>query len=148
MREVALSVLSALGDGEVAVALCAPAVPEGALFSESERWRFGVAARPEEVLVGDCDGPEEVVAALGGRSVVAHDAKALGVVPAGLAFDTMLAAYLLDPARRGYPLGELCEDRGIDPGLEEPAAWQAAALAALAAAQRPELEAAWAGAAA
>jgi DNA polymerase-1 len=52
----------------------------------------------------------------------------------------MVAAYLLDPARRGYPLGELCEDRGIDPGYGERSAWEAAAVAALAAAQRPELE--------
>ena len=141
VREVALSVLSALGDGEVTVAMCAPAVPEGALFAESERWRFGVLARPDEVLVGDCDGPAEVVAALEGRPVAAHDAKSLRVVPAALRFDTMLAGYLLDPARRGYPLGELCEDRGIDPGLEDPAGWQAAAIAALASAQRPELDA-------
>jgi DNA polymerase-1 len=51
----------------------------------------------------------------------------------------MLAAYLLDPARRGYPLRELCEDRGIDPRLQPRAAWDAAAVQALAAAQRPEL---------
>ena len=94
----------------------------------------------EEVLVGDCAGSAEVVAALGIRPVLAHDAKALGVVPPGLVFDTMVAAYLLDPARRGYPLAELCEDRGIDPGHSERAAWEAAAIAALAGAQRPELE--------
>ena len=139
LREVTLVAVSALPQGEAAVAVCPPAVPEGALFAAQERWRFGVAF-VGEVLVGECEGPAEVVAALGERPVGAHDAKALGVVPPGLAFDTMLAAYLLDPARRGYPLAELCEDRGIDPGLEDRAGWQAAAVAALAAAQRPELE--------
>ena len=47
------------------------------------------------------------------RPVVAHDAKALGDVPPNLVFDTEVAAYLLDPARRGYPLDELCEERGL-----------------------------------
>ena len=37
---------------------------------------------PAEVLVGDCAGPAEVLEALGDRPIVAHDAKALGVVPA------------------------------------------------------------------
>ncbi len=48
--------------------------------------------------------PSRSSRALGGRAVVAHDAKALGVVPPGLAHDTMLGAYLLEPARRGYPV--------------------------------------------
>ena len=138
VREVALARLAGIG-GEVAVAVCPPLVPEGALFGDGGPWRFGVATGEAEVLVGDCAGPAELIAALGDRAVVAHDAKALGTVPAGLSFDTMIAAYLLDPARRGYPLGELCEDRGIDPGHTEQAAWQAAAVAALAVAQRPEL---------
>ncbi len=139
VREVALASLAALEAGEVAVAVCPPAIPEGALFGEGGPWRFAVATAASEVLAGDCEGPAQLVAALGDRPIVAHDAKALGTVPPGLSFDTMLAAYLLDPARRGYPLGELCEDRGIDPGQIERAAWEAAAVAALAAAQRPEL---------
>ena len=40
-------------------------------------------------------------------------ALALGEVPANLTWDTEVAAYLLDPARRGYPLEELCEERGM-----------------------------------
>ncbi len=146
LREVSLAQLA--GTGEVAVAVCPPAPPEGALFDERGPWRFGVATATE-VLVGDCAGPAELVLALGDRAVIAHDAKALvtvpsglapATVPSGLAFDTMLAAYLLDPARRGYPLAELCEDRGIDPGLADRAGWEAGAVATLAAAQRPELE--------
>jgi len=138
VREVVLARVGDAGVGEVALAVAPPDVPEGALFGDGGSWRFAVAVG-EEIFVGDCSGPEEVVAALGDRAVLAHDAKALGLVPPGLAFDTMVAAYLLDPARRGYPLRELCEDRGIEPGLEERAAWEAGAVAALAAAQRPEL---------
>jgi DNA polymerase-1 len=139
LREVTLSRLAEIDAGEVAVAACPPEVPEGALFGDPGPWRFGVATGAA-VLVGDCGGPAELVAVLGDRAVIAHDAKALGTVPAALSFDTLVAAYLLDPARRGYPLRELCEDRGIDPGLAERAAWDAAAVAALAAVQRLELE--------
>ena len=46
----------------------------------------------------------------------AHDAKelqagalAVGAPVAGVAFDTLLAGYLLDPAAADYPLGTLCE---------------------------------------
>ena len=50
--------------------------------------------------------------AVGTRPVLAHDAKSLGQVPATLAHDTEVAAYLLEPARRAYPFRELCEERG------------------------------------
>jgi DNA polymerase-1 len=139
VREVTLGRLSLRNAAEVAVAVRPPEVPDGALFADDGHWRFAVAT-PAEVLVGDCDGPAEAVAVLGAHEVVAHDAKSLGLVPTGLTFDTLIAAYLLDPARRGYPLGELCEDRGIDPALDDRAAWEAAAVAELAALQRPELE--------
>jgi DNA polymerase-1 len=132
--------LARLGAGaEATLAVRPPDIPEGALFGDGGPWRFAVASG-EDVLVGNCSGPPEVLAALGSRAVVTHDAKALGTVPATLVFDTLVAAYLLDPARRGYPLRELCEDRGIEPGLEDAAAWEAAATATLAAAQRPEIE--------
>jgi DNA polymerase I len=72
-----------------------------------------VDGEPVEVLAGDCEGSEEVVSACQGRPVVAHDAKALRLVPDELAHDTLLGAYLLEPARRGYPFSELCEERGF-----------------------------------
>jgi DNA polymerase I len=138
VREVAIARLRAIAEGEVAIALRPPEIPEGALFGDGGPWRFGVASG-EEVAVGDCAGAADLLAALDERPILAHDAKALGIVPPTLALDTMVAAYLLDPPRRGYPLRELCEDRGIDPGLEDAAAWEAAAVATLARAQRPEL---------
>ncbi|HEU4703850.1 MAG TPA: DNA polymerase I [Conexibacter sp.] len=129
-------------DGEVALAARAPEKPEGALFGESDAWRFGAYAGGAEALAGDCGAPDELAAALGARSALAHDAKALGTVPARLAFDTLIAAYLLDPARRAYALDELCEERGIgvDPAVEDPAARDAVLVHALAAAQRPQVE--------
>ena len=60
--------------------------------------------------------------------MVAHDAKALGLVPPGLVHDTLLGAYLLEPARRGYPFAELCEERGLASDLEDPVAADAVLL--------------------
>jgi DNA polymerase-1 len=123
---------------EVTVAVRAPDVPEGQLVPADTHWRFGVAAG-ENVLVGACDGPEALVAALGDRAVVAHDAKELGVVPPGLVHDTVLAAYLLEPARRGFPFREICEERGLASDVGDGAGADAVVLQALAAWQREQL---------
>src|SRR3954453_21249635 len=65
IREGALADVAALGvDEDVAVAVRAPAPPEGELFAEGVAGRFA-AAIGDRVLVGDCGGPEELVAALG-----------------------------------------------------------------------------------
>ncbi len=98
----------------------------------------GNAALPE-VLCGDCESPEEVSGACGELPVVVHDAKALGRVPAGLVHDTMLGAYLLEPARRGYPFAELCEERGLAVDMEDPVAGEALLVGALAAWQREQI---------
>jgi len=153
--------IAKLPDGELCLAVRAAQAPEGALFAEGAPWRFAVAiasvedrkgsgaepgatgarvrAGAVEVLVGDCAGPEEVAAACGRRRLVAHDAKALGLVPPGLAHDTLLGAYLLEPARRGYPFGELCEERGLAAAVEDPVAADAVLLGALADAQREQI---------
>jgi DNA polymerase-1 len=125
---------------ELALAVQAPETPEGVLFGEEQGWSFGVgvgsaggigpAHPPAEVLLGPCESPAEVVAALGSRPLIAHDAKSLGVVPVNLVHDTDIGAYLLEPARRAYPFRELTEERGfgapLDPALP-PAAAQAGA---------------------
>jgi DNA polymerase-1 len=155
---------------ELRVVVRRPQAPEGALFAEGAPWRFAVAIAEDrgnpgagreaksapagggaaparrgavraEVLLGDCEGPEQVVRACGDRAVVAHDAKALGLVPPGLVYDTLLGAYLLDPARRGYPLSELAEERGLAVTLEDPAAAEAVLLGALADWQREQVAA-------
>jgi DNA polymerase I len=130
------------GGGELCVVVGASEPPEGALFAEGAPWRFAVASaesKRAEVLTGECEGPEEIVAACGERPVVVHDAKALREVPARLAHDSLLGAYLLEPARRGYPFAELCEERGLACALEDPLAADAVLLGALGDWQREQI---------
>ena len=61
------------------------------------------------------------------------------MVPDLLVHDTLLGAYLLEPARRGYPFGELCEERGLVSALEDPAAADTVLLGALAGWQREQI---------
>ncbi len=129
------------GEGELCLVARAVEPPEGELFAEGgEAWRFAAAAEGE-VLVGESVAPEEVVAAAGARPIVAHDAKSLRLVPERLEHDTLLGAFLLEPARRGYPFAELCEERGFSSDLSEPLAGDAVMLGALADWQREQIEA-------
>ena len=125
-------------DVEVAVAVRPPDTPEGALFGAGSAWSFGLLAG-ERLLTGECGSAGELVAALGARPVVAHDAKSLGVVPETLAHDTEVAAYLLEPARRAYPFRELVEERGFHTATEPAVAADAVLLTQLAQWQREEL---------
>src|SRR5216683_4273038 len=68
-----------------------------------------------------------LVAALGGRTLIGHDAKPLaewwlargGTLPPGE--DTAVAAYLLNPARTNYKLEEVCAELlGQGPGIARP----------------------------
>jgi DNA polymerase I len=139
VREGALADVVGFEPGkEVTVAVRAPDIPEGQLVPTDTQWRFAVAAGAS-VLVGSCEGPEALVAALGDRPVIAHDAKELGVVPPGLVHDTVLAAYLLEPARRGFPFREICEERGLASDLADGAGADAVVLQALAQWQREQL---------
>jgi DNA polymerase-1 len=140
LREGALADVAALGGGELALAVRSPEVAEGELVAREEAWRFAVAA-DGEVLAGTCAGPEELVAVMGDRPATAHDAKSLGAVPARLVHDTLLGAYLLDPARRGYPFRELCEERGLASDVGDATAADAVLVAALATWQRTEIRA-------
>ena len=72
--------------------------------------------------------------------MIAHDAKALGDVPPNLVFDTAVAGYLLDPARRGYPLDELAEERGIAADAGDELATYAVLIHELAKRQRPQID--------
>ena len=127
-------------DEEVAIAVHPPQTPEGQLPVGDDPFRFAARTAGGTVLCGPCERPEDVVAALGRRPVVAHDSKELGLVPAVLAHDTMLAGYLLEPARRGFPLRELADDRGFVPEVEDAAAADALRIAALAGWQRERLD--------
>ncbi len=99
-----------LGDGPVVLAIA------------GERW----AAAGQGRIVYGVSTLDELAVAIAGRPLIAHDAKSLGGgrhgllaaaaregVDLELAHDTMLAAYLLEPQRRGYELTELAADAGI-----------------------------------
>jgi DNA polymerase-1 len=86
-------------------------VPHGPL-------RFAAYSGGSEVMVGEAETLAALTLAWGERPLVAHDWKSLasGEGPCDtppLEHDTMVAAYLIDPARRKYPLPELLEDEGI-----------------------------------
>jgi DNA polymerase-1 len=151
-----LKAASGTAPEELCIAVRATEVEEGELFAVGSPWRFAVTPDPPPagvaqgkkaaarasragVLVGDCADPGELVTACGELAVVAHDAKSLGEVPPSLAHDTLLGAYLLEPARRGYPLAELCEERGLVADVEDPLAGEALLLCALAAWQREQI---------
>jgi DNA polymerase-1 len=99
-----------LADGPIAVAIA------------GGRW---AAADAERAVTGDASDLGLFAEALSGRPLIAHDAKALGGGPRkcllaecgeeglDLHHDTMVAAYLINPARRIYDLIELAEDEGL-----------------------------------
>ena len=174
-RAAAPDALEALGEGPAALIAERPQAPEGelpgmgeepspiageerstapGLFSEQGPLRFAAYAGGE-VLVGEAPGGlSQLLEGWGPRAVIAHDWKSLaaGEDPAiapPLAHDTEVAAYLLDPARRSYPLDELAEETGLgalvtgipDPGAGvEALAGRAVVIHALAERQRAILE--------
>src|SRR5262249_39755951 len=86
--------------------------------------RFAAYAGGPEVVVGEAETLAALTLAWGERPLVAHDWKSLasGEGPCdtpALEHDTMVAAYLIDPARRKYPLPELLEDEGISALIED-----------------------------
>ncbi|MQA74721.1 MAG: DNA polymerase I [Solirubrobacterales bacterium] len=97
---------------------------EGNVSVATARDRYA-ATDGARVVVSELPEMPALAAELRGHRVVAHDAKGLGgggrtglIAVAGtgavdLAHDTMVAAYLIDPARRTYELHELAADAGI-----------------------------------
>jgi DNA polymerase I len=108
--EAAEGTPSDLAEGEAAIAI------------ESGRW---AGADGERVVGGEASNLRRLAEELQGRPLIAHDAKSLGgsgwhgllsaAEPEGLelAHDTMVGAYLIDPARRAYELEELAADAGL-----------------------------------
>jgi len=99
------------------------------------------------VLVAECETLAALTMARGERPFVYHDWKTTAVseeaAPAAvLEHDTMIAAYLIDPARRGYPLEELTTEAGIAASVEgaDGIAERAVVTRVLAERQRARLE--------
>ncbi len=136
--------------GELAtLSLERPPPPEDQLpgMVEKEPLRFAAYAGGREVLFGEAGSLSEVMSAWGSRAVVAHDWKSVAAAEEECAtppleHDTEVAAYLLDPARRGYPLAELIEEAGLGAQIEggEALAELAVVTRALAERQRGILE--------
>ncbi|MDH3725354.1 MAG: DNA polymerase I, partial [Thermoleophilia bacterium] len=104
-----------------------------------ERW--AVALNDAEVAAGGLDEGafDALRRALSGRPILAHDAKSLGVADLEVAHDTMVAAYLLRPRRRGYPLEEIAEERGLGVSGTQDEVVRAAALTAALARRQADL---------
>ncbi|MBN1528431.1 MAG: DNA polymerase I [Thermoleophilaceae bacterium] len=108
----------ALTEPEPATAPAGPA--QGTLdFDSAVAGPLTVAAYAgDDVLVAEAETLAAFTLARGDRPVAAHDWKTLAMAdePCAappLAHDTMVAAYLIDPARRGYPLDELAAEAGL-----------------------------------
>ena len=107
-----------LAEGEVALAIVA------------ETW---AGYDGEQLLEGDCPNLAELAKAIGKRRLIGHDLKSLGggaqhglIAAAGvgtleLRHDTMVGAYLLDPARRSYDLIDIAAQRGLAAAPKESA---------------------------
>jgi DNA polymerase-1 len=97
-------------------------------FDGGPRGPLTVAAwAGDEVLVAEAETLAAFAMARGEHPVVAHDWKTIAMAddPSDappLAHDTMVAAYLIDPARRGYPLDELATEAGLGARVESNAA--------------------------
>ena len=140
LRETPAAGIAELGD-EAALAVA----------SEDGTLRWAAHDGGEQVLAGSAASLAELLEAWGGRSLVAHDWKALrretgDAEAAGrevnLSHDTVVGAYLVDPARRRYPLDELLDEAGIEPVVEggDDVARAAVAVCALCTGQREQLE--------
>ncbi len=110
-------------------------------FDAGPRGPLTVAAwAGDEVLVSEAETLAAFSMARGEQPVVAHDWKTIAMADDACAapplqHDTMVAAYLIDPARRGYPLDELATEAGLGhgrtgasgrAGLQARTAWRSA----------------------
>jgi DNA polymerase-1 len=169
VRRVAPGELSSLTGDHVALWADRPEPPEDQLpgFGDDDPLSFAAYGGNKEALAGEAQTLTEVVAAWGERPLTAHDWKSLTVSEQPVAswatadggdgatiaappleHDTLVAAYLIDPARRAYPLDELAGDLGLGAEIQgakgedrsKEAAEQVVLLHALAARQRETLE--------
>jgi len=148
----------AAGPGDALLVTVEEDAPESLAMSLAGGSGAALAVGEAHLAVVVGDGPARVMPLLPGvdpgiAAVVsaapwsAHDAKAIlrrgridGPLPT---HDTMIAAYLLDPRRRGYPLEEIAADAGISIRAEgsDPEACDAARAAATVRALTPLQEA-------
>lgn len=111
--ETSVAELSNLGTDFASLA----ASPEQGTENLRPAFKFAAYDGGEQVSVGLAESLEAVWMAWGGNTLVTHDYKSLASVSADgggrLSHDTMVGAYLLDPARRSYDLLDLAEQEGV-----------------------------------
>ncbi|MDQ3644857.1 MAG: DNA polymerase I [Actinomycetota bacterium] len=124
-RQVSPAALSALDGEHATLAAVRPVGPEDQLPGMGGESALSFAAYAgADVLIGKAGGGlEELLRGWGERPVTAHDWKTIAAaeepaVAPPLEHDTMVAAYLLDPARRGYALEDLVQDIGLGARVE------------------------------
>ena len=122
--EAAEGEIGDLGEGEISFAIALGAEADPAMDRSLGRLRRRAADRRRAAR------PRHARGALSAHPLSAHDVKSIGGhSPRGLladlaagtldlAHDTMIAAYLIDPARRTYELDELAADEGISAARE------------------------------
>jgi DNA polymerase I len=111
-------------DGELAtLAAERPERPEDEHAVGPERPLRFAAYAGGDVVTGEAETLAAITLSWGDRPLVAHDWKTLAASEEPcdappLAHDTMVAAYLLDPAGRAYPVRELVDREGIGARIE------------------------------
>ncbi len=117
--------LAALKGEHPALIAARSPTPEGQLpgFGDEGLLQFAAYAGGDEAMSGEASTLADVMAGWGDRPFTAHDWKSLAISEPACAtplleHDALIAAYLLDPARRGYPLEDLAEERGLGVALE------------------------------
>jgi DNA polymerase-1 len=135
------------GGGSAALAAERPPRPDDELALGPEPPLRFAAYAGGEVLTGETETLAALALAWGDRPLVAHDWKTLAASEEPcdappLEHDTLVAAYLLDPAGRAYPLRELADREGIGAKVEgaNGVAEQAVLTRAVAELQAGELE--------
>ncbi|MFL5895855.1 MAG: DNA polymerase I [Thermoleophilaceae bacterium] len=112
-----------------------------ALAVEDEPLRFAVYGGNGGAASGRATSRARLRIALADQPVIAHDWKSTHLQePDSLLHDTMIAAYLIDPAGRNYELDELAADAGLGSDADDELARQAVLTHALTERQRPVLE--------
>jgi DNA polymerase-1 len=96
---------------------------------EGRALNFAAYQGGREVMVGEAETLAGLALAWGERGLLAHDWKSMrsgaareraddSFGDAAVVHDTMVAAYLLDPARRDYSLTELADETGVGASVE------------------------------
>jgi DNA polymerase I len=122
--------ISDLAEGEVALAIVGEMRGRGAAEGEARPVSWA-GYDGKRLLEGDCQDLAGLAQAIGTRRLIGHDLKSLGggarhglIAAAGvgaldLRHDTMVGAYLLDPARRSYDLIDIAAQRGLAAAQKE-----------------------------